>query len=61
MKKRCEKTLVILELSIHEFVSLFSWKRVDELKTNSEPFKRGSKVELKCSLERERFTASPKQ
>lgn len=32
MKKRCEVTLVILELSIHEFVSLFSWKRVDELK-----------------------------
>ena len=32
MKKRCEATLVIFELSLDEFVSLFSWKRVEELK-----------------------------
>ena len=33
MKERCEIALVILELSIHEFISLLSGKGVDELKS----------------------------
>ena len=40
MKKRCEVTLVIFELSIHEFVSLFSWKRIDKLKNKSQAIKK---------------------
>ena len=44
MKKRCEVTLVIFELSIHEFVSLFSWKRVEELKNKLRKFELGSAI-----------------
>ena len=46
MKKRCEVTLVIFELSIHEFVSLFSWKRVDELKNKLRATQKRSKFKL---------------
>ena len=34
MEKRCEIALVIFELSIHEFIALFSVKGVDKLKEN---------------------------
>ena len=46
MKKRCEVTLVIYELSIHEFVSLFSWKREDELKNKLRAIQKRSKFKL---------------
>ena len=46
MKKRCEVAFVFLELSIHEFVSLFSRKRVDELKNKLVAFKNRMKTLL---------------
>lgn len=46
MKKRCEVALVILKLSIHEFISLFSRKRVDELKNKLRAIKYRSKMLL---------------
>ena len=50
MKKRCEITLVIFELGVHEFVSLFSGKRVDELKNKLRAIQKGSKFELGSSF-----------
>lgn len=32
MKERSEIALVVFEFGIHVFISLFSWKRVEELK-----------------------------
>ena len=47
MKKRCEVALMIFKFRIHEFISLFSWKRVDELK--KKPRSQAFIIEIKRS------------